>query len=728
MRRSIPNILLILLSLFLTGSVEALTLDEECVAVNKNGQPRELTAGWRYHPGDDTRWKSLDYDDSSWEVLETTEIRQRNFLEKMEEGTGWFRLTIEVDSSLFNKILAVDIRLSGAAQMYLNGELIYSWGKVGQSRETTNQLFTYLPFPKIIRLGDTHRQVIAIRFANHYARQILRESGYVGFVLSIAEPWPFQKFIHKLAEFHFGMHKFAFGASVAIAMLHLLLFAFFPQERSNLYYFFFVLGLIFIMLGTNPFTLETSFEQFLNRFIVFKLGLLLTGVFSMIFMFSLFRARLPKFSYLIAGIGLLLALFTRLVPVTVIYLFTLLIFPINGFELFRAWKQKKEGAVIVIDGLFVSMFFFTYQMLADLNVFPRFITFLPMYQEYLAGVLVLVMTISIFLAWRVGKTNRDLEDQLIQVQELSEINLQQEREAQEEKLRIKTLEMENAKKDIELDEARKRQLLMEQLEDANTELELMNKELVQTQTQLVQSEKMASLGLLTAGVAHEINTPVGAIYSTQDTLGKAVDKLHSILKEELGESYLERQKLMATLKAIESVRDVIKSGGERVATIVKRMKSFARLDEAELKRTDIHEGLDDTLTMLAHELRSNIEVKKEYGDLKPFRCYPGQLNQVFLNILMNGIQAMPDGGTLSIKTWIEGDTAFVALGDTGKGIPSSNLPKIFDPGFTTKGVGIGSGLGLSICYNIIKNHDGKIEVTSEPDKGTTFTIRLPYRT
>jgi signal transduction histidine kinase len=162
-----------------------------------------------------------------------------------------------------------------------------------------------------------------------------------------------------------------------------------------------------------------------------------------------------------------------------------------------------------------------------------------------------------------------------------------------------------------------------------------------------------------------------------------------------------------------------------VTEIVRRLRSFARLDEAELKKVDIHEGLEDTLILIHHEIKHNITVKKDYGEIPPISVYPGRLNQVFLNILNNARQAIEGKGTVTIKTYLAQGKVHVAISDTGGGISPEDIKQVFDPGFTTKGVGVGTGLGLSICYQIIQEHKGNIKVESEKGKGTTFTVTLP---
>jgi signal transduction histidine kinase len=167
------------------------------------------------------------------------------------------------------------------------------------------------------------------------------------------------------------------------------------------------------------------------------------------------------------------------------------------------------------------------------------------------------------------------------------------------------------------------------------------------------------------------------------------------------------------------------TAGERITRIVKTLRNFARLDESDVQEADLHEGLDSTLTLLQHELRDRISVIREYGEISLIRCYPNELNQVFMNLLVNAVQAIEGEGTIGIETFVDGEQVGVSISDTGAGIPEDDVDRIFDPGFTTKGVGVGTGLGLSISYNIVQKHKGEIQVKSEEGKGSTFTVRIP---
>ncbi len=261
------------------------------------------------------------------------------------------------------------------------------------------------------------------------------------------------------------------------------------------------------------------------------------------------------------------------------------------------------------------------------------------------------------------------------------------------------------------------------LEGRNQELQTAYQKLQETQAQLVHSANMAAMGQLVAGVAHELNTPLGALKSNIDVFQRGLLKLEGSLGEQAGAGENESTRI---LQHLEKLAGVSVEAVERAGTIVTDLRRFARLDEAEFGRVDLHEGLDRTLSLLARELGSTVRVHKDYADLPLVDCYPKQLNQAFMNLLMNAGQAMEEEkGEILIKTAHQKDEVLVEIRDTGKGIPEEQLEKIFEPGFTTKGVGVGTGLGLSIVHQIIERHRGRIEVESQVGQGASFKIWLP---
>ncbi|MFQ5628199.1 MAG: ATP-binding protein [bacterium] len=253
--------------------------------------------------------------------------------------------------------------------------------------------------------------------------------------------------------------------------------------------------------------------------------------------------------------------------------------------------------------------------------------------------------------------------------------------------------------------------------------------LEEAHAQLVLKEKMASLGNLVAGVAHEVNTPIGAIHSTADVTRRCIEKIKGVLQSSQTLRELKSSsQLQKSLKILGDNNNVTTTASERIANIVRSLKTFARLDEADYQEADIHEGLDSTLTLIDHEIKDRISVIKDYSEIPEINCYPNQLNQVFMNVLMNAVQAIAKKGQITIKTYLKNGNVAVNISDTGCGIPSESMEKIFDPGFTSRGVAVGTGLGLSISHNIIQKHNGEIKVESEVEKGTSFTILLPIKT
>ncbi|MBZ0169594.1 Multi-sensor signal transduction histidine kinase [Candidatus Methylomirabilis lanthanidiphila] len=279
----------------------------------------------------------------------------------------------------------------------------------------------------------------------------------------------------------------------------------------------------------------------------------------------------------------------------------------------------------------------------------------------------------------------------------------------------------------------------EELVKEQHELEKTLHELAQTQNELLQSEKMASLGFLVAGVAHELNNPISFVHSNMDFIGEYVLRLKGVLEayETItlpdGPAYQQLAELKKgarldrTLHTLDELITSCKRGTERVKRVVLDLGTFARADDVDPAPADLHEGLEITLNLLAKEYRDRITVHREYGTLPQVECHAGQINQVFMNLLLNAAQAIPETGDVWINTSSHGDKVVVIIKDNGCGIPEANLPRIFDPFFTTKKVGEGMGLGLSISYGIIQKHGGNMRVSSPDRQGTEFTIELPVK-
>ncbi|GGZ53021.1 sensor histidine kinase [Lysobacter xinjiangensis] len=291
--------------------------------------------------------------------------------------------------------------------------------------------------------------------------------------------------------------------------------------------------------------------------------------------------------------------------------------------------------------------------------------------------------------------------------------------------------------DISMRSAREREL-----QQRHDELERTYKRLAGTQEQLLQSEKMASIGQLAAGVAHEINNPIGYVHSNIGTLREYMGALFGLIDAystalaspdpaaHRDELLAQREKLDIEfiLGDLPQLLDESREGIERVTRIVQDLKEFSHVGRNETMRpSDLVKGLESTLNIVWNDLKYKVQLEKIYGDMPLVECLPSEVNQVFMNLLINAGQAITERGVITLACGQENGEAWVSVADTGCGIPEDALGRIFDPFFTTKPIGRGTGLGLAICYRIVEKHHGRIEVQSTVGMGTTFRVVLPIR-
>jgi signal transduction histidine kinase/ligand-binding sensor domain-containing protein len=348
--------------------------------------------------------------------------------------------------------------------------------------------------------------------------------------------------------------------------------------------------------------------------------------------------------------------------------------------------------------------------------------------------IIAVLLISSIVRWRTAKLKQSQKELEQKIKERTTEIQDKNEELRQQQEELKTINeiLENQKEEL--------QQQKENLQEQKEELQITLENLKATQSQLIQSEKMASIGQLVAGIAHEINNPVTFISAGVDSLNtnleeirQVLDIYHKITPDNAEEKLVEIEQLKEKIEYKETIREInklidsVKTGTERTTEIVKGLRTFSRLDEDVLKIADIHEGIDSTLILLRNKYKERIEIEKHYGDIPEIECYPGQLNQVFMNILSNAIDAIDNKGTITISTSKSNGSIRISIKDTGRGIPENIQSKIFEPFFTTKEVGQGTGLGLSICHSIIEKHRGSTEVKSEVGKGCEFVIALPVK-
>ena len=500
---------------------------------------------------------------------------------------------------------------------------------------------------------------------------------------------------------------------IALAILHFLLFVFYPRSIENLYYSFFV---VFMGLQNYMSYLPDTVELFL----FLRLFVFIMCLFGLLFAYTVVYSKIQKQFFIFVFISVFMYSWMLIDPRATdssLFFAYIIVFLIEFVRTIVSGILKKiRGMWIIGVGAIIVCTVAVYESMMDIL---NFRALFGVEDPGVYGTLVFLISMSAYLSWKFARTNISLEKRS---KELQQLNIElEDRVAQ----RTKELAEANKileKQNLDLSESRN------EIQVAHIELLKAHEELNQTQALLVQSEKMASLGTMAAGVAHEINTPVGAVSSASDTSRRSIDKVIETIDEGRDLDDIKKDsKFKLALENLKNNNDVIVMASERITKIVKSLRSFARLDEAEFKEADIHEGLDSTLTLLHHKTKDKIEIVKDYGDLPQIQCYPHRLNQVFMNILNNASQAILDKGTIKIETSKKKNEIYVKIIDDGEGIKKEILKKIFDPGFTTRGVGVGTGLGLSISYNIIKDHNGEIKVKSEEGKGTEVIIILPIK-
>ena len=518
-----------------------------------------------------------------------------------------------------------------------------------------------------------------------------------------------------------------FIGAIIIMFLYNLFIYFSVRDKSYLYYVIYVVSVGLTQIGIKGFTFQylwgnsPAFE--LKSVVVFAcIGAIAALLFTKIFLDTPLRAR--RFDKVLTGIIVLLSISLLLTLVGKIQI---------GFQLMQvsttlfAFSLIIVSAIVMYSGYRPARFvFFSWSILLvgaiiftlkDNGVLP-YNTFTS-YSMQAASIIEMAL-LSFGLADRINILKREKEASQAEALTIAKEN---ERIIREQNV---ILELKVNERTHELNES---------LED-----------LKQAQSQLVESEKMASLGQLTAGIAHEINNPINFVTSNINPLKRDVEMILDVMTtiENVSQSDIsvaDKKKQIEEYKEeidfdylVMEIRHLIKGiheGASRTAEIVKGLKIFSRLDEDDLKKTDINEGIESTLVIANNLLNGKIKVITEYGGLPLVECYAGKLNQVFLNILSNAIYAVDKkfgnehGGEIKISTAIDEGNIVIKIADNGTGMTDTAMKKIFEPFFTTKDVGEGTGLGMSIAYNTIKKHNGQILVNSELDKGTEFILRIP---
>ena len=626
----------------------------------------------------------------------------------------WLKFTITNESEIENLLLDVAYPILDEVELFSpNDSSSYFSLLAGEVKPFKNRVYNHPDYIFDINIPKNTSETYYLRIKS--AEQLILP-------ISINHPSSLWQYLSKEAVLS-GL----FIGAVIIMFLYNLFVFFSVKDRSYLYYVIYVASVGLTQIGIKGFTFQylwgnsPAFE--LKSIVFFAcLGSIAAILFTKDFLSTPMRARrfnvvltviigLQAIAFLINAAGqiqigfMLMQLATTLFAISLIIVSAIVL--IGGYRparfLLLSWSVLLVGAII-----------FT---LKDNGILP-YNTFTS-YSMQGASIIEMAL-LSFALADRINILKREKD-----ASQAAALNAAKENE--------RIIREQNI-------------ILEEKVTERTHELNESLEDLKQAQSQLVEAEKMASLGQLTAGIAHEINNPINFVTANINPLKRDLEMVLDAMNviEEVGlsdASTEEKQKKIAEYKEeldfdylLVEMNHLIKGiheGASRTAEIVKGLRIFSRLDEDDLKRADLNEGLESTMIIANNLLNTHIKVTKEYGELPLVECYAGKLNQVFLNIISNAAYAIEkqfgetEGGELKLKTYTEGENVVIKISDNGIGMSDETRRKIFEPFFTTKDVGEGTGLGMSIAYNTIKKHHGQLQVTSEIGKGSEFTMLIP---
>ncbi|MEI8280223.1 MAG: 7TM diverse intracellular signaling domain-containing protein [Bacteroidota bacterium] len=641
----------------------------------------------------------------------------------ISNSTYWIKFSIRNKTDINHLLFEVDNALIDTCSLYLlkdNATTLIS--KLGVATAFSNRKYKYpsLLFDINIPTDSANTYLLKVKSSEQLIVPMI-----VGTNQTISES---QNTKDLLSGLHIG---------ILLVMIFYNLFLFLSiRDKSYLYYIIYIL---FIGLAQITLTGYSFKYLFPNSPYFFNIGIVvfpcIAGIFAVFFIRSFLNTRkeTPVLDYFL--------------------LFTLLLFVIAAATRLLGNDLLSSRFVDITD-LFSTVVVYIVAIKLSIRGYRPAKFFLLAWTIFIAGIILFVLRNFNLLPYS-NFTNYTMElgtifeVTLLSIALADKINiLDKEKKASQAHALVIAQENERI--------VREQNVILEtKVNERTVELQASNKglnkaliDLKEAESHLVESEKMASLGQLTAGIAHEINNPINFVTSNVSPLKRDVNILMEALEqiESLGTSDIpvaEKQQKIEELKAeidydylkteIDYLLKGITEGSNRTAEIVKGLRIFSRLDEDDLKKADINEGIDSTLVITNNLMNNKIEVIKQYGELPLVECYPGKLNQVFMNIITNAIHALNKkfgdnkGGTITISTSYDASKVYIKIADNATGMDEVTKKKLFEPFFTTKDVGEGTGLGLSIAYNTIKKHNGQILVKSTLGEGTEFIIELPLQ-
>lgn len=722
---------LIIFLLFLFNT--AFTWGQSIIAIDS--LPSEgllLNKGWKWSAGDNPEWANPEFDDSGWQEVNPSQDLSR-IPQLTKKGIGWFRATLEFSPLVAQKLTTLHISQSLASEIYINGLLAKKIGVVSAIPDSVKAVNAYrsaviglpysvsYPFVQIsIRVAyEKHSFYNRVGFSKNYAMQaIITETDNAN---AIRDKIRYQ--------IYYGW--FQVGVSFILTFLHLAFFFLYPTQRANLYFSIttFFLGVAFLCI---PLTL--SYLDYLSSYFLAELVQTISFPVAYIFLvraiYEIYHQKTGILYWFIVAFGILvvLLLFTpyslgsTLAELGTEFLMTAEVIRVTALAL----RRRQPGARLIMIGMGISLIMFTifYAQLILGQYDPEEVAGIFAYQ---AAVLCVPMSISLYLAINFSITNRDLIDKLQENNALTQRNLAQELEKQH------LLAVQN-------------ELLESQVKERTAQLEYSLEELKSTQNQLVQREKMASLGELTAGIAHEIQNPLNFVNNFSEVSIELIEELQQEAPNGEGGADL--------LADITQNLQKINYHGKRASSIVKSMLEHSRTSLGTVELTDLNALIDEYLLLSYHSFRAkdktfNATMHKDFDqNVGKIKVVPQDFGRVMLNLFNNAFYAVNQRATGSPPLRVEsykptvtvstrrtilpldgtprGAAVEIRIKDNGIGIPETIAAKVFQPFFTTKPTGQGTGLGLSLSYDIVtKGHNGTLELITQENEGTEFIITIP---
>jgi len=681
-----------------------------------------LGENWRYQKGDNKAWAAPDFDDSSWNEFSYFNLNMpdgENAIANRGE-IAWFRKRIKADSSL-TKTLVINIYQLGASEIYLDGKLIHQLGTIDSNPD---KVVFNNPYQEILQfsLENGKEQVLAVRYVNaQYKFPIYTNTN--GFIrieastLSNASSKDVLENNRIVFQRKFEKNYYiTLGVAILLFIIFLSVYLFFPNEKINGY---FTVSNLFLLLfiGGVIWSINNSGIEFWIVFF-YDTCILISGL---IVLFCLYKILEQPIDLVFKAICLLciiaIACFFLYDPDIVAPAFALFVFIATIRIAIKSWNKKRVASVLFLSSNFVSLVFWALIVLYDVGLVRWSVSeFIPF--TFMLGPIML----AIYLGYAFGRRSQELRLNLERIQKLSK-----------EKESILFKQKENLEHQVS-----------ERTASLNTTLQ----DLKATQSQLIQSEKMASLGELTAGIAHEIQNPLNFVNNFSEVSNELLEEMN----EELNKGDIDEAKAIST--DIKLNLEKITHHGKRADAIVKGMLQHSRKGSAEKEPTDLNKLADEYLRLAYHGLRAkdksfNAILETDFDtNLGLVNVMPQDMGRVVLNLITNAFYAVNEKKsaevhaersqstkaekeytpTVSVRTKKEGEAVLIIVKDNGNGIPEHVVDKIFQPFFTTKPTGQGTGLGLSMSYDIVtQGHGGELKVEAQEGVGTSFIVQIPIK-